>query len=80
MEKCKRCESPEYIRGLCVRHHGQCQSLIARKVTSWDELEELGLISPRKWFRTINGTTDMYLALEEARKKRGDFNWCGDFI
>lgn len=79
MEVCKHhnCDEPEYVRGLCVRHHGQCQSLVARKLTSWDELEELGLVNPRKWYRRIEGTCEMYLALTDAR---GDPTWYGDFI
>ncbi len=78
-EKCKRCNRPEYIRGLCVRHYGQCEQLVQRRLTSWGELEDLKLINPRKLPRYGKGTsqTEMYLAVVEAR---GQMAWYGDFI
>lgn len=82
MDVCKfeNCNGGEYVRGLCAKHWQQCEAMVHRKLTSYHELEQLGLINPRKWYRSISGTSDMCRALKAAREQRGESNWCGDFI
>ena len=59
-ETCIResCERTASARGLCFRHYNQCSASVSRKVTTWDELVELGLCLPR-----VNG-----------RKRSGEFS------
>lgn len=51
-------------RGLCADCHGKASSLIRRKITTWQEMEDLGLAQP-KYMSIVEK------AIDEARKKRG---------
>jgi len=70
-ENCMRqsCDQTVSARGLCFRHYHQCSASVSRKVTTWDELVELGLCLPLANGRKVSGEFSKLLSAARACRK-----------
>lgn len=66
-EKCNICSNKAYARGICLAHYLATRRLIARGLTTWEELEKRGVSNPLR--RTQGPTTDILSRVAERHTR-----------